>query len=194
MTTRYIDRAIRSSVDLAQRMQPGRWRRVADATLYASPGQRSLVEDVRRAGQYLVSSGLGIRFGSVMAVRRNDRTVAVTTEGADIADVDGQCLATVAVDDSPVARAAGRVGAGVWAHPAALLALAAAGATADETTSGDLARLCGRIVSGTDLSEPGVGVVAGEGVLAVGSSAVEAVARLEAAERLATITLHSLDR
>jgi hypothetical protein len=78
MTTRFIDRAIRSSVARAQRMQPGRVRRVAEETLYSSPAQRPLVEDVRSARDYLVSTGLGTAAASTVAVRRTDRTVAVT--------------------------------------------------------------------------------------------------------------------
>ena len=195
MTTRFIDRAIRSSVDRAQKMQPRRVRRVAEETLYSAPAQRSLVEDLRSAGEYLISAGLGTRAGSVVAVRRSDRSVAVTRTDTDLTAVDGRSIETapVAPDGDPVARTAALVGAAVWAHPPALLALAARGGSVDASTSRGLAGRCGPIVSGDDLREPGVGVVAGEGVLAAGSSAVDAVARLEAAERLAPITLRIPD-
>lgn len=194
MTTRFIDRAIRSSVARAQRMQPGRVRRVAEETLYSSPAQRPLVEDVRSARDYLVSTGLGTAAASTVAVRRTDRTVAVTREGSMAAEIDGRSLETVSADAGPLARAAAAVGAAVWAHPPALMALAAADRRVDESVSRDLAECCGRIVFGAEVTEPGVGVVAGEGVVAAGSTAIDAVARLEAAERLATITLHLPDR
>ena len=110
------------------------------------------------------------------------------------AEIDGRSLETVSADAGPLARAAAAVGAAVWAHPPALMALAAAGRRVDESVSRDLAECCGRIVFGAEVTEPGVGVVAGEGVVAAGSTAIDAVARLEAAERLATITLHLPDR
>ena len=103
MTTRFIDRAIRSSVARAQRMQPGRVRRVAEETLYSSPAQRPLVEDVRSARDYLVSTGLGTAAASTVAVRRTDRTVAVTREGSMAAEIDGR---PETVPDMILARAA----------------------------------------------------------------------------------------
>lgn len=197
MTTRFFDRAIRSSVDRAQKIQPRRMRRVADETLYSAPSQRGTVEDIRRATGFLLASGLGTRAGSVVAVRRNDRSVAMTRPDSDLEAVDGRSLETVTVESygaHPVVRAAIDFGAAVWAHPVSLLALAAAGRSADRSLSKDLADRCGVLISGTSLEHPGVAVVTGEGVLAVGETAVDAVSRLEAAERLAAITLRTPDR
>src|SRR5690606_33679607 len=84
--------------------------------------------------------------------------------GSMAAEIDGRSLETVPADAGPLARAAAAVGAAVWAHPPALMALAAADRRVDESVSRDLAECCGRIVFGAEVTEPGVGVVAGEGV------------------------------
>ena len=127
--------------------------------------------------------------------------MTVTEWGADLGDIDGRSLVTWIPGDPETAAGAtvdernGRlysaltshdsIAAVVLAYPPHLLAAA----QSDEASvggHGPLGERAGRIGSGP-VAGPGVWVVAG-GVIAAGSSPLDASARLEAAERIAQIT------
>lgn len=197
MTPGFLDRMLRSSVDRALKVPPLRPRRAAEEALYAAPAQRALVADIQQAAHRLSVTGLGLSGAAVVAARRSNGTVAVTRFDADLAAIDNRSLLTVpnAATESRhvrVADAARRFGGAVWAHPAALLTLAASHREPDPAVSSSLAAVAGRISVGGEMTEGGVTVLAGDAVLAAGSTASEAVTRLEAAERIAAITVSGL--
>lgn len=194
-----LDRMMRGSVDRALRMQPGRTREVADEYLYAAPSVRPEVEAIRRAGRHLVMAGLAVTGLGAVAVRRSDVAAVVTRSEADLAAIDHRDLSTIMLDD-PVRDdpAAGRgvlldlIGGGaaaaVWGQPVGLLVLAAGGEGPDPAVAPGLAGVAGPILL-TGTVTAGVRVVPGAGAAGAGGDPLDAVTRLEAAERLAAITL-----
>lgn len=195
-----IDRLMRSSVDRALRMQPKRTQKVADELLYAAPSAREDVGAVRAAGIRLVEQGLCPAGLGSIAVRRSPKRAVLTAIGADLSALDNRHLESVDIDDrvSP-ALAALRAGAeaAVYAFPPTLLALVAQGVEL-ETGVSDLADIVGevRVVDHLDDIRSGLGVLSGRGVVSGHDDPLAAVARLEAAEALARITVirHSLRR
>lgn len=195
-----IDRLMRSSVDRALRMQPKRTQKVADELLYAAPSAREDVGAVRAAGIRLVEQGLCPAGLGSIALRRSPKRAVLTAIGADLSALDNRHLESVDIDDrvSP-ALAALRAGAeaAVYAFPPTLLALVAQGVEL-ETGVSDLADIVGevRVVDALDDIRSGLGVLSGRGVVSGHDDPLAAVARLEAAEALARITVirHSLRR
>lgn len=190
-TVGIIDRLMRSSVDRAIAMQPRRTRRLADEYLYAAPVARPAVEAIRSAGRRLVASGLASTALGGVAVRKSDRSVTRVIPGSDLTAVDARHLETAAASPGdPLAWAAASVGAAVLAHPVSLLAVSTTvGLDALDRAAGGLWSISGEIgTSGTPTAE-GVWVVPGVGVIAADRDPDGAVTRLEAAERLASITL-----
>lgn len=191
-----IDRLMRSSVDRALKMQPRRTQRVADELLYAAPSAREDVGAVREAGERLVRAGFCPAGLGAIAVRRTPKRAAITAIGADLSALDNRHLESVDLDDrvSP-ALAALRSGAeaAVYAFPPTLLALVSEGVELFVGVS-DLADVAGpvAIVDSVDAIRSGVTVVAGRGVVSGHEDPLAAVARLEAAEALAIITLTRL--
>lgn len=189
--TGVLDRLMRASVSIAGRMQPRKALRQADDAVYSSPVSREAVEAVRSAGRRLVSAGLGVNGLAVIAWKRSENRIGVTNSGADLASLGPADLTSVfrhddGVDGSPVVKAV-RAGAGaaVWSHPVALLAFAVENRVPDAVV-GALVQRAGSIgLAGSGSFD--VTVFPGEGVLAVGSDPIDAVSRLEAAERLAAI-------
>lgn len=191
-----LDRLIRGSVDRAMRMQPRRTRTVVDEYLYAAPEWREQVAAIAAAGRRLVAAGLCPPTAGSIAVRRSPTKAAVTALAADLGSIDNRHLETVALEDkvSPVLSAL-RAGAdaGIWAFPPALMALAATGRT-PLALSVELAAVSGEVVMAAGLAEVrgGLTLVAGHGVVCGHESVGSAVARLEAAEALAVMTVHHL--
>lgn len=186
-----LDRMIRSSVDRALRMQPKRSQKVADEYLYTSPAARPDVEEIRNASARLVSSGLTTSSLGRVVVRRSDKSVTQVVPGKDLTAVDARHLETVDVNDGDiVVLAAASTGAAVLAHPVSLLALSLTGRT-PERSVGALSELAGPIEIAGVLPSYGEGVwiVPSLGVVSVASDVGAAVTRLEAAERLAAITV-----
>lgn len=189
--TGVLDRLMRASVSIAGRIQPRKALRQADDAVYSSPVSREAVEAVRSAGRRLVSAGLGVNGLAVIAWKRSENRIGVTNSGADLASLGPADLTSVSrhddgVDGSPVVKAV-RAGAGaaVWSHPVELLALAVEHRVPDAVVDA-LVRRAGSIgLAGSGSFD--VTVFPGEGVLAVGSDPIDAVSRLEAAERLAAI-------
>lgn len=185
-----VDRMIRSSVDRALRLQPRRARRIADETRYSSPSARGLIDDLAAAARRLLASGLAVPTATRLAVRRDDGRIAVSIAGADLARLDGGRVETLdpARHPTDLAAVAARVGGAVAVHPPALLALATLGRTPDPHASAELAALAG--VLSRDLpTQPGVGILPAGVAIGADRTAKGAVARLEAAERLAEISL-----
>lgn len=189
--TGVLDRLMRASVSIAGRIQPRKAFRQADDAVYSSPVSREAVEAIRSAGRRLVSAGLGVNGVAVIAWKRSENRIGVTNAGADLSAIGPSDLTSVPRGDdgagAPVAVKAVRAGAGaaVWSHPVALLALAGDHQVPDAVIEG-LAQRAGSIgLAGSGSFD--VTVYPGEGVLAVGSDPIDAVARLEAAERLAAI-------
>lgn len=191
-----IDRLMRSSVDRALKMQPRRTQRVADELLYAAPSAREDVGAVRQAGERLVRAGLCPGGLGAIAVRRTAKRAAITAVGADLSALDNRHLESVDLDDrvSP-ALAALRAGAdaAVYAFPPTLLALVAEGVDVAIDVS-DLADVAGpvRVVDSIDDVRSGVTVISGRGVVSGHDDPLAAVARLEATEALAVVTLARL--
>lgn len=187
MTVGLLDRLMRSSVDRAVRMQPGRTRRIADETLYASPTVRDEVEAITAAGARMVRAGLSPSTLGRIAVRRSPTSATITAEGVDLGAVDNRSLTTVPLDTDlpPVVAVAGGAAAAVWAWPVRLLALG----SVPHPEPAHLIAVAGTIAA-TDrpAGDPGVWITA-TGVVAVGIDPGDAVTRLEAAETLAAITL-----
>jgi ribulose-5-phosphate 4-epimerase/fuculose-1-phosphate aldolase len=187
-----VDQAMRSSVERAMRLQPRGTRRLADELLYTAPAERETVAALRVAGARLVEAGLTLPTAGAVAARHGPSAMTISRRGVDVARLDGRHLVRLpleggaddADDDVPETAdllgrlIAGGAGAAVWAHPVSLLACAAAGIEPDGSVSSDLAE-----------SAETVTVVTGRGVVAAGHDPQDAVARLEAAERLAEITL-----
>lgn len=192
MTVGVFDRLMRSSVDRAMRMQPGRTRRIADDTLYASPTVRADVEAITAAGARMVRAGLAPSTLGRIAVPRSRGTVTATADGVDLAELDNRSLETIPSDtDLPHVRAvANGADAAVWAWPVRLVALGG-------TPGGGPRHLldaAGPIeVVAEPQPEPGVWIIPDDGVVAVGTDPGDAVTRLEAAEALAAITLARRD-
>lgn len=186
-----LDRWMRASVRRAIQMQPKRVRKVADDYLYAAPSAREDIEEIRSACRRLVGTGLTSSSLGRVAIRRTAHAVTQVVPGTDLAAVDARHLQTAdrSVDD-PVVVAAAACGAAVLAHPTSLMALAARGRT-PETTLTALADQAGpiEIVPTPPSGVEGVWVVPSMGAIAVGNDVGGAVTRLEAAERLAQITL-----
>lgn len=185
---------MQSAVKAAGRMQPPHVRRAADSVKYSSALNRDLVSRFRQAGVSLASSGLApAGLGAVLV--RTGESVVVTRLGTDLGHVSGADLVTVAaaepvegVDAAAVDRfAQSGTGAGVWAVPAALLALADAGLTLPD--HGGLSAVVGTSAVDADPAGPGVWTFSLSGVLATDDGLEEAVVRLAAAERLADITM-----
>lgn len=184
-----FDRVMRASVTVAGRMQPRKALRQADDTLYAAPTSRETVQALKSTGERLVASGVAVNGSTVLGWRRSAHRIGVTVEGADLLALGPGMLTSVGSDDAGHAQAvveAIRAGAGaaVWAHPAALLALAASGRLPEGVVK-ELADRSGRI--GWPADEADVIVHPGLGVLARGADLSDAAARLEAAERLSEI-------
>ena len=189
--TGVLDRLMRASVSIAGRMQPRKAFRQADDAVYSSPVSREAVEAIRSAGRRLMAAGLGVNGLAVIAWKRSENRIGVTNTGADLSALGPSDLSSVPRNEdsagSSVAVSAVRSGAGaaVWSHPVALLSLAADLRVPDALVD-PLAQRAGSIgLTGSGSFD--VTVFPGEGVLAVGSDPIDAVARLEAAERLAAI-------
>lgn len=193
-----LDRLMRGSVDRALRMQPGRTQEVADEYLYAAPSARAEVEAIRRAGRHLAGTGLAVAGLGVVAVRRSELSAGVTRPQADLAALDHRDLETVRLDARRRTGSIGSevlldllsdgAGAAVWGQPVGLLALAALGLLPDPVAAPGLAEAAGAILQEGTVSA-GVRIVPGAGAAGSGHDPLEAVMRLEAAERLAAITL-----
>lgn len=186
----FVDRMIRSSVDRALRLQPPRVRRIADETRYSSPSARDLIDDLARAARRLLAGGLVVPTATRLAVRRDDGRVTISVTGADLGHLDGGQVETIDPAHHPtdLATVAARVGGAVAVHPPALLALAVLGRLPDQRASGELAELTGAVTR--DLpNRPGVGILPAGVAIGADTTAEGAVARLEAAERLAEISL-----
>ncbi|MFP5333251.1 MAG: hypothetical protein ACLGHX_12950 [Acidimicrobiia bacterium] len=188
--TGVVDRLMRASVSIAGRMQPRKALRQADDAVYSSPLSREAVETIRSAGRRLIAAGLGVNGLAVIAWRRSAQRIGVTGEGADLSALGpGDLSSMLRTDSEPGSPAveAVRAGAGaaVWAHPVMLLALGASGRTPDLGVGPLVSRMGTVGLAGTGSFD--VTVFPGEGVLAVGDDPVDAVSRLEAAERLAAI-------
>jgi ribulose-5-phosphate 4-epimerase/fuculose-1-phosphate aldolase len=187
-----VDQAMRSSVDRAMKLQPRGTRRVADELLYTGPSERDTVAALRAAGARLVEAGLSVSTAGAVAARQGPATMTISRRGADLARLDGRHLVRLRLDghdaDDDVAAPAGAIAlarlidggaaAAAWAHPVFLLACAAAGVEPDPSVSSELAVLAQTVT-----------VLPGEGVASPGDDPLDAVARLEAAERLAQITI-----
>ncbi|MGH9242800.1 MAG: class II aldolase/adducin family protein [Acidimicrobiales bacterium] len=185
-----IDQAMRSSVDRALKLQPRKARRVADELLYSAPAERDAVAALHAAGCRLVEARLAVSATGAVAARHGSASMTVSRRGADLTQLDARHLVRVALDgdaepdDAPAAvgllREIIRVGAAaaVWAHPVALLACAAAGVEPDRSVSDELSAMAETVT-----------VIPGRGAVAAGADPLDAVARLEVAERLAEITL-----
>jgi ribulose-5-phosphate 4-epimerase/fuculose-1-phosphate aldolase len=185
-----IDQAMRSSVDRAMQLQPRKARRVADELLYSVPAERETVAALRAAGARMVEAGLAVSAAGVVSAQHGSSWMTVTRQGTDLTRIDGRHLLRIALDgeelpeDAPgataILRDVIRVGpaAAVWGHPISLLACAAVGFEPDPSASDDLAALAQTVT-----------VIPGRGAVAAGEDPLDAVARLEAAERLAEITL-----
>lgn len=189
--TGVLDRLMRASVSIAGRMQPRKAFRQADDAVYSSPVSREAVEAIRSAGRRLMAAGLGVNGLAVIAWKRSENRIGVTNTGADLSALGPSDLSSVPRNEdsagSSVAVSAVRSGAGaaVWSHPVELLSLAADLRVPDALVD-PLAQRAGSIgLTGSGSFD--VTVFPGEGVLAVGSDPIDAVARLEAAERLAAI-------
>jgi ribulose-5-phosphate 4-epimerase/fuculose-1-phosphate aldolase len=185
----FVDQAMRSSVERAMRLQPRGTRRMADELLYTAPSERETVAAVRAAGHRMVEAGLTLPTAGVVAVRQGPSSMTISRRGVDVARLDGRHLVRMSTDgevDDDVPETAGLLGrliaggagAAVWAHPVSLLACAAAGVEPDGSVSSDLAAPAETVT-----------VLPGRGVVAAGNDPQDTVARLEAAERLAEITL-----
>lgn len=186
-----LDRWMRASVDRALRMQPKRVGKVADEYLYAAPKARDEIEAIRAACRRLVDTGLTSSSLGRVALKRTEHAVTEVTPGTDLTAVDARHLQTADRNEGDaVVEAAAVAGAAVLAHPSSLLALAAAGRTPD-TALESLAEQAGviQIVDAPPSGRPGVWVVMSLGAIGVDSDVGGAVTRLEAAERLAAITL-----
>lgn len=188
-----FDRLMRGSVDRALRMQPKKTQRVADELLYASPAAREEVAAMRVAGTRLVDGGLTAPSVGAIAIRRGDDRATVTTVDVDLRSIDNRHLESVGLADrrSPVMaglRAGGR--ASIYAFPAHILALASSGAPLEPVVS-DLADVVGSMTVVDDVDEIRTGLTAlrGRGVISTHDDPVAAVARLEAAELLAHLTI-----
>lgn len=190
--TGVLDRLMRASVSIAGRMQPRKALRQADDAVYSSPISREAVEAVRSAGRRLVAAGLGVNGVAAIVWRRSENRIGVTDAGVDLSALGPAQLSSVARDQEPpphasMAIAAVQAGAAaaVWAHPINLLALAGEGRTPDGTVE-PLRQRAGAVgLAGSEAYD--ITVYPGEGVLAVGADPVDAVVRLEAAERQAAI-------
>lgn len=191
-----LDRLMRRSVDRALHMQPKRVRDAADEVRFSAPSAREEVAAVRTAAARLVGAGLALPTAGRIAVRRTDRVAAVTVPGADLASSSGTAMTTVHLETeeldslllSPIRAGAG---AAVLGQPVKLLALAAFGARLADVPA--LASIAGPISWGSLPEGAGVGVDTAWGAIAVADDPVEAVARLEAAERLAAVTIDRME-
>jgi ribulose-5-phosphate 4-epimerase/fuculose-1-phosphate aldolase len=172
-------------------MQPKRVSKVADEYLYAAPRAREEIEAIRDACRRLVETGLTSSSLGRVALKRTEHAVTEVVPGADLTTVDARHLQTAdrSVGDL-VVEAAAEAGAAVLAHPSSLLALTAMGRVPN-TQLGALAEQAGpiEIVDAPPPGRHGVWLVPSQGAIAVDSEAAGAVTRLEAAERLAAITL-----
>jgi hypothetical protein len=191
-----LDRLMRRSVDRALHMQPKRVRDAADEVRFSAPTAREEVASVRAAAARLVEAGLALPTAGRIALRRTDRVAAVTVPGADLSASSGVAMTTVHLDTeepdtlllSPI-RAGAR--AAVLGQPVKLLALAVSGERPADLPV--LVSIAGPISFGSVPDGFGVGVDAAWGAIAVGADPVEAVARLEAAERLAAVTIDRME-
>ena len=188
-----FDRLMRGSVDRAMKMQPRRTQRVADELLYSSPSARDEVAAIREVGARLVGGGLTPPSAGSIAVRRSDTKVGVTLAGTDLASIDNRSLETVDLSDRSTPALAGlRAGsnAAIYAFPPNLLALVAEGGVIEPVVS-DLADRVGDLTIATHLDgiRTGLSILTGRGVVATHDGPLEALARLEAAETLARITI-----
>lgn len=182
----FLDRMMRSSVERALRLQPPRSRRLVNETRFATSQLRPHLEDMRVAGRRLVAGDLAVPALTRLALRLPGGDVVATTPNADLAAVDAQDLDTC--EPGPLADVAAELGATIVAHPSSLLALAAVGRLPDPTVSTSLGEAAGPIEFGPP-TQPGIGLLRDGAVLAAASTVVECVVRLEAAERLALVTL-----
>ncbi|NIA24249.1 MAG: hypothetical protein GWP04_01625 [Gammaproteobacteria bacterium] len=191
-----LRRIMRRSVDRAVQMQPRRVDRIRNDLLYAAPSERDLVAEIRRAAERLLAAGLAPATLGAVAVRRSDKSATRTAVGADLGCIDNRALDTVPIDDSdPLVAALAFHEAAAWGLPPMLLALAEQHRVPEPVVA-SMSEAAGSIRLGvaTEPLPEGVTVIRGMGVLAVGDDVGTAVTRLEAAEFLATITVHMSDR
>ena len=93
-----VEDLMQSAVKAAGRMQPPHVRRAADSVKYSSALNRDLVSRFRQAGTRLASSGLApAGLGAVLA--RTGDSVVVTRLGADLGQLSGSDLVTVAAQE-----------------------------------------------------------------------------------------------
>ena len=186
-----LDRLMRASVDRALRMQPKRVSKVADEYLYAAPRVRDEIETIRAACRRLIETGLTSSSLGRVAIRRTEHAVTRIAVGTDLTAVDARHLETADRSEAdPVVEAAAAAGAAVLAHPPSLMALAGRGRTPDVSIEA-LAHQAGpvEIIEGPPDGTYGVWVIPTLGAIAAGPDVGDAVTRLEAAERMAAITI-----
>ncbi len=200
-----LGRLMRQSVSRATKMQPKWVDRAVNEHLYAAPSARDEVAAIAEAAARLDRLGFAPAGLAAIAVRRSAGRATVTAAGCDLGSVDNRHLESVAVEAGAEANRAVLAGllaghnAAVWAYPPKLLCHGTAGRLTDAVNV-DLAAVAGAIGFGDDPAEltgrgETVWVVRRRGVLAVGSSASEAVRRVEAAEALALLaSLQAGDR
>jgi ribulose-5-phosphate 4-epimerase/fuculose-1-phosphate aldolase len=188
-----VDQAVRASVDQALRLQGRKTKHLADELRYSAPVERDAVNALHVAGARLVESRLAVRTVGAVAARQGERTMTVSRRGADLALLDARHLVRVTLDGGPLPEDAPEAttvlrelivvgaSAAVWAHPVALLACAVAGVEPGGDGDSEFAQL--------DAMAETVTVIPGLGAVAAGDDPLDAVTRLEAAERLAEITL-----
>ncbi|NOY55292.1 MAG: hypothetical protein GXP34_04820 [Actinobacteria bacterium] len=187
---------MRRSVDRAVQMQPRRVDRIRNDLLYAAPSERDLVAEIRRAGERLLAAGLAPPTLGALAVRRSAKSATRTAVGTDLGCIDNRALDTVPINDSePLVTALASHEAAAWGVPPMLLTLAESGRVPDAVVD-SMSEAAGSIRLGvaTGPFPEGVTVIRGIGVVAAGRDLDDAVTRLEAAEILATITVHMTDR
>ena len=196
-----VDRVMRSSVDRAMKMQPRRVRRIADETRYATPSERPRVDEIRAACTRLATARFSVAGLGLVATSREAGGLTVTEAGADFTDVDARHLVTWSPADAgddvdprhsllatlySAIAGGGDIDAVVVAHPPHVLAAAASGRLPG-AFDGALGSVAGPIGHGP-IDGPGVWVI-DAGVAAAGHNAVDAVRRLEAADRIAEIDM-----
>lgn len=188
-----FDRLMRASVAIGMRVQPRKAFRQADQTMYASPLSREMLEGLQSAGRRLMATGVAVNGMTVIGWRRSENRIGLTISGADLlhlgpSQLTSVAMSTVDATTGSESRVIGAVASGfaaaVWAHPPMLLGLAAVGRVPAGSVA-ELSERVGRI--GLGEGDFDVTVIPGAGVLVVGENAMDAVMRLEAAERLAMI-------
>jgi len=196
-----VDRLVRSSVDRALKMQPRRVRRIADETRYATPSERPRVDEIHTACTRLATARFVVAGLGLVAISREAGGLTVTEAGADFTDIDARHLVTWSPTDAgedvdprdplltlfyTTIESDGDVEAIVVAHPPHVLAAAASDRLAG-SSEGALGEAAGPIGHGP-VGGAGVWVIEA-GVVGAGHNAIDAVSRLEAADRIAEIEM-----